>query len=60
MVHEMKLNDKAFNNIKNGIKKFELRLYDDKRKNISLGDTIIYFCKCSCIIKISFFCRFIY
>ena len=42
MVHEMKLNDKAFNNIKNGIKKFELRLYDDRRKNISLGDTIIF------------------
>ena len=42
MVHEMKLNDKAFNNIKNGIKKFELRLYDDRRKNINLGDTIIF------------------
>ena len=42
MIHEMKLNDKAFNNIKNGIKKFELRLYDDKRKNIRLGDTIIF------------------
>jgi len=40
MVHEMKLNDKAFNNIKNGIKKFELRLYDDRRKNINLGDRI--------------------
>jgi ASC-1-like (ASCH) protein len=38
----MKLNDKAFNNIKNGIKKFELRLYDDRRKNINLGDTIIF------------------
>ena len=34
MVHEMKLNDKAFNNIKNGIKKFELRLYDEKRQRI--------------------------
>ena len=42
MVHELKLNDKAFNNIKNGIKKFELRLYDDKRKNINLRDTIIF------------------
>lgn len=42
MLHEMKLNDKAFNNIKNGIKKFELRLYDDKRKNIDLGDTIVF------------------
>lgn len=42
MIHEMKLNNKAFNNIKNGIKKFELRLYDDRRKNINLGDTIIF------------------
>lgn len=42
MIHEMKLNDKAFNNIKNGIKKFELRLYDYRRKTISLGDTIIF------------------
>ena len=42
MIHEMKLNDKAFNNIKNGTKKFELRLYDDRRKNINLGDTIIF------------------
>ena len=42
MIHEMKLNDNAFNNIKSGVKKFELRLYDDKRKNINLGDTIIF------------------
>ena len=40
--NEMKLNNKAFNNIKSGIKKFELRLYDDRRKNINLGDTIIF------------------
>ena len=42
MIHEMKLNDKPFDNIKSGIKKFELRLYDEKRKNINLGDTIIF------------------
>lgn len=42
MIHEMKLNNKAFNNVKSGIKKFELRLYDDRRKNINLGDTIIF------------------
>lgn len=42
MTHEMKLNENAFNNIKNGIKKFELRLYDDRRKNINLNDTIIF------------------
>lgn len=40
--NEMKLNNNAFNNIKSGIKKFELRLYDDRRKNINLGDTIIF------------------
>lgn len=42
MIHDMKLNDKAFNNIKKGLKKFELRLYDNKKKNISIGDTIIF------------------
>jgi len=42
MVHEMKLNEKAFLNIKNGIKKFELRLFDDRRKNIDIGDTITF------------------
>ena len=42
MIHEMNLNDKAFNNIKNGTKKFELRFYDKKRKNINLEDTIIF------------------
>lgn len=40
MIHEMNLNDKAFNNIKNGTKKFELRLYDEKRQKIQLGDLI--------------------
>lgn len=42
MIYEMKLNEKAFINIKNGIKKFELRLFDERRKNINLGDTIIF------------------
>ena len=42
MTHEMKLNEKAFSNIKSGIKKFELRLYDERRKNINLGDSIIF------------------
>ena len=40
MLYEMNLNGKAFINIKNGIKKFELRLYDEKRKKISLNDII--------------------
>lgn len=42
MIHEMKLNAKSFENIKKGIKKFELRLNDERRKNINLGDTIIF------------------
>ena len=42
MTHEMKLNDIAFQNIKKGIKKFELRLYDERRRNINLGDTITF------------------
>lgn len=42
MIYEMKLNEKAFLNIKTGIKKFELRLFDERRKDISIGDTIIF------------------
>jgi len=40
MVHEMKLQDNPFNWIKSGNKIFELRLYDEKRRGISVGDTI--------------------
>ena len=42
MIHNMKLNEKPFNNIKNGLKRVELRLYDEKRKLIDLNDTIIF------------------
>lgn len=42
MIHEMKLNEKPFNNIDKGIKKIELRLYDDKRAKINLNDFIIF------------------
>lgn len=42
MTHEMKLNEKPFNNIKKGIKKIELRLYDEKRSKINLNDFIIF------------------
>ena len=41
MVHEMKLNDRAMDNISIGIKKFELRLLDEKRAKINLNDYII-------------------
>jgi len=38
----MKLYEKYFNNVKNNKKKVELRLYDDKRKDIKIGDTITF------------------
>ena len=40
MKHEMKLASKYFDCIKNGTKKIELRLLDDKRKLIKIGDEI--------------------
>lgn len=40
MEHVMKLYDKIFDDLKNGNKKREYRLYDEKRKNIRVGDTI--------------------
>lgn len=43
MTHEMKLQEKYYNYIQNGTKRIELRLYDDKRKQIKIGDTIIFY-----------------
>lgn len=40
MVHEMKLQPNYFEYIKNGTKRIELRLNDEKRRQIKLGDTI--------------------
>ena len=40
MKYEMKLNDKPFNDIKLGNKKIEMRLYDEKRRLIKIGDII--------------------
>lgn len=42
MIHEMKLNEKPFNNIDKGIKKIELRLFDEKRSKINLNDYIVF------------------
>ena len=42
MEHEMRLNPEPFCMIKNGEKTIELRLYDEKRRRISVGDTIIF------------------
>lgn len=40
MLHEMKLRPEYFDFINNGTKRIELRLYDEKRALIKLGDTI--------------------
>ena len=44
MMHEMKLQPKYYNYILNGTKRIEIRLFDEKRQQIKLGDTI-KFCK---------------
>ena len=40
MLHKMKLQEDPFERIKNGIKTVEFRLYDEKRKQIKIGDQI--------------------
>ena len=40
MIHKMKLNESPFENIKNGAKTIEFRLYDEKRKKIEIGEQI--------------------
>lgn len=40
MVHNMKLNESPFEKIKAGTKTIELRLYDEKRRKVQVGDTI--------------------
>jgi len=39
-IHNMSLKEKYFNLIKNGSKTIELRLFDDKRQKIQIGDKI--------------------
>ena len=39
-VHPMKLQPSPFEKIKSGVKTIELRLYDEKRQQIKVGDTI--------------------
>ena len=43
MIHEMKLQPKFFDYIMNGTKRIEIRLYDEKRQKIKLGDKIKFF-----------------
>ncbi len=40
MEHEMKLQPKYYNYILNGTKRIEIRLFDEKRQQIKIGDTI--------------------
>ena len=40
MEHIMKLQEKYYNYILNGTKRIEIRLYDEKRKKLKIGDTI--------------------
>ena len=42
MEHEMRLNPAPFRMIKRGEKTIELRLYDEKRRKIAVGDTIVF------------------
>ena len=42
MTHEMNLQDKYFDFILHGTKRIELRLNDEKRQQIKIGDTIIF------------------
>ena len=42
MEHEMRLNPAPFRMIQSGEKTIELRLYDEKRRKIAVGDTIVF------------------
>ena len=42
MEHVLKLQPKYFDYINNGTKRIELRLYDEKKQKINIGDTIIF------------------
>ena len=42
MTHNMQLKPEPFAMIKDGTKTIELRLYDEKRRKISIGDKIVF------------------
>lgn len=42
MQHQMKLNAGPFESIRSGRKRFEIRLHDEKRRQIAVGDTITF------------------
>ncbi|MFR5876935.1 MAG: ASCH domain-containing protein [Eubacterium sp.] len=43
MKHYFNLKDSPFEKIANGTKTIELRLYDEKRQKINVGDEIVFF-----------------
>lgn len=42
MTHKMRLADSPYEMIKSGVKTFELRLYDEKRRALAVGDVISF------------------
>lgn len=42
MEYTMRLTAAPFDKLRNGSKRIELRLYDEKRKKIKIGDTILF------------------
>lgn len=42
MIHEMHLSDEPFEWIKEGKKVIEVRLFDEKRRKIEIGDIIVF------------------
>jgi ASC-1-like (ASCH) protein len=42
MTHVLNLNPRPFEDIKSGRKTIELRLYDEKRQQIRVGDTLVF------------------
>ena len=42
MVHKMKLYSSPFEMIKSGEKTIELRLFDEKRQKVKIGDKIVF------------------
>lgn len=42
MQHTMNLHNAPFEKIKSGAKTVEMRLYDERRKNIKVGDNILF------------------
>ena len=40
MIHNMKLKEEPFETIKSGTKTIEMRLYDEKRRKVQVGDII--------------------